>query len=133
NDGMAPSQANIGHYDRKEFVSTSRRPTVLPDSSLDDDSEVDYRPGEKPSYVAKTPSRPKSYNQSCLKRHDTVQWEDENTLPKCRDSPEIQQLRGQFEQYSQVLTSISSRVDDLVDTATISANENTTVKPPESD
>src|SRR5208282_712329 len=28
---------------------------------------------------------------------------------------------------------ISNRVDDLVDTVTISANENTTVKPPESD
>ena len=67
NDVTAPSQANLGHYDRQEFVSTSRRPTVLPDSSLDDDSEVDYRPGEKPSNVAKTPSRPKSYKQSCLK------------------------------------------------------------------
>ena len=105
----------------------------MPDSSLDDDSKVDFRPGEKPSYAAKTPSRPKPYNQSCLKRHDTVQWEDENTLPKCRDRPEIQQLRGQFEQYSQVLQSISNRVDDLADTVMIGANEQTSVKLPETD
>ena len=92
-DVVASSQSNLGHFDKQEFVSTGRRPTVLPDSRHDDDSEVDFRPGEKPSYAAKTPSRPKPYNQLCLKRHDTVQWEDENTLPKCRDNPEIQQLR----------------------------------------
>ena len=68
-----------------------------------------------------------------FKNHYLVQWEDENTLPKCRDSPEIQQLRGQFEQYSQVLPSISNRVDDLVDTVAIGASEQTSVKPPESD
>src|SRR5208282_728728 len=119
NDVVAPSQADICHFDRREYVSTGRRPTVLPDSGLDDDSDVGYRPGEKPSYAAKTPRRPKPYEQSRSKRHDTVQW-DENTLPKYRDSPEIQQLRGQFEQYSQVLQSISNRVVDqmkaLIDT-----------------
>src|SRR5208282_5291441 len=48
-------------------------------------------------------------------------------------SPEIQQLRGQFEQYSQALQSISNPVDDLADTVMIGANEQTSVKPPETD
>src|SRR5208282_1393676 len=82
NDVVAPSQADVCHFDRRDYVSAGRRPTVLPYSSLDDDSDVGYRPGEKPSYVAKPPYRSKPLKQSRSKRHDTVQWEDENTLHK---------------------------------------------------
>jgi hypothetical protein len=131
-DVVASTHTEVGCFDRRDYVPSDRRPTILPDSSLDNDSDDGNRPERKQSYAAKTPLRPKPYKQSCLKKHDTVQC-DENTLLKCRDSPEIQQLRGQFEQYSQVLQSISNRVDDLVDNATTGARENTSVKPPESD
>src|SRR5208282_1100780 len=129
---VASTHTEVDRFDRRDYISSDRRPTVLADSSLDDDTDNENRPERKLQYAAKTPRRPKPYEQSRSKRHDTVQW-DENTLPKYRDSPEIQQLRGQFEQYSQVLQSISNRVDDLADTVTISTNENTTVKPQESD
>jgi hypothetical protein len=76
-DIVASTRTEVGHFDRRDRTPSNRRPIVLPDSSLDDDSDDENRTERKQSYAAKTPSRPKSYNQSCLKRHDTVQWEDE--------------------------------------------------------
>src|SRR5208282_5914218 len=61
NDVVAPSHADVCHFDRRDYVSAGRRPTVLPDSSLDDDSDVGYRSEEKPSYAAQTPYRSKLF------------------------------------------------------------------------
>src|SRR5208282_910423 len=73
---------------------------------------------------AKTPYRPKSHS----KTQSTVQ-NDKDTA----HNNEMQYLRGQFEQYAQVLQSLSNRVEDLTDTVTAAPLEQTAVKQTETD
>ena len=54
---------------------------------------------------------------------------DENTA----HNNEMQYLRGQFEQYAQVLQSLSNRVEDLTDTVTAVSLDETAVKQTETD
>jgi len=105
-DVLTSTQSVFDHSHRREYVSPSRRPTVMSDSSDDVDTDVENRRGGKQSYVSKTPCRPKSHS----KNQSTVQYD--------KDTPsnvEMQYLRGQFEQYAQVLQSLSNRVEDLTD------------------
>src|SRR5208282_578478 len=78
NDVVASTHTEVNRFDGRDCISTDRRPNVLADSSLDDDTDNENPPERKQSYAAKTPRRPKPYNQSCSKRHETVHWEDEN-------------------------------------------------------
>src|SRR5208282_64019 len=62
----------VDRFDRRNHISSDRRPTVLTDSSLDDDTDNDNRSERKLPYAAKTPRRPKPYEQSRSKRHDVT-------------------------------------------------------------
>src|SRR5208282_4557541 len=124
-DVLTSTQSVFDQSHRREYVSPSRRPTVLHDSSDDDvDTDVENRRGGKQSFVTKTPCRPKSHSKS----QSTVQY-DKDTL----NYVEMQYLRGQFEQYAQVLQSLSNRVGDLTDTVTAAPLEQTFVKQTETD
>src|SRR5208282_4494392 len=118
-DVFASTQTALDHSHRREYVPPGRRPTVLTDSSNDDDTDIENRPGGKQSYAAKTPCRSKPHSKS----QGTVQ-NDENTA----HNNEMQYLRGQFEQYAQVLQSLSNRVEDLTDTVTAAPLDQTAVK-----
>ena len=123
-DVFASTQTAFDHSHRREYVPPGRRPTVLTDSSNDDDTDIENRPGGKQSYAVKTPCRSKPHSKS----QGTVQ-NDENTA----HNNEMQYLRGQFEQYAQVLQSLSNRVEDLTDTVTAAPLEQTAVKQTETD
>src|SRR5208282_85886 len=123
-DILTSTQSVFDQSHRREYVSPSRRPTVMSDSSDDVDTDVENRPQGKQLYVSKTPCRPKSLSKS----QSTVQYDKDTP-----DNVEMQHLRGQFEQYAQVLQSLSNRVEDLTDTVTAAPLEQTFVKQTETD
>ena len=95
-DVLTSTQSVFDHSHKREYVSPSRRPTVMSDSDVDTD--VENRRGGKQSYVSKTPCRPKSHSKS---QSTEVQYD--------KDTPsnvEMQYLRGLFQQYAQVLQSL---------------------------
>ena len=111
------TQAGASHFDRHEYVLPCHRP--INDSSTDDDTDVENRPGGRQSYAVKTPRMPKKHSHM----QDTIQNNGDMS-----QNIELQNLRGQFEQYAQVLQSLSNRVEDLTDTVTAAPLEQTAVK-----
>ena len=54
NDVVASTHTEVDRFDRRDYISLDRRPIVLADSSLDDDTDNENRPERKQSYAAKT-------------------------------------------------------------------------------
>jgi hypothetical protein len=122
NEMLASTQPGASHSYNREYVLPSRRPTV--DDSTDDDTDVENRPGGRQSYAVKTPRMPKTHSNMQV----TMQNNEDTS-----QNLELQNLRGQFEQYAQVLQSLSNRVEDLTDTVTAVPLDQTAVKQPETD
>ena len=62
-DVLTSTQSVLDQSHRREYVSPSRRPTVMSDSGDDVDTYVENRRGGKQSYVSKTPCTPKTHSK----------------------------------------------------------------------
>src|SRR5664279_5411931 len=110
-------------FQPSHVVDVHDRISRVRDSSSSDDDQ----PSGKHLRAAKTPFN----TPYIVKKHSTVHHK--NVLPDCHDAREIEQLRGQFDQYGQVVQSLSNRLDDFIDSVVINTPQHTTVKQPENE
>src|SRR5664279_5411293 len=111
-------------FQSSHVVDVHDRIFRVSDSSSSDDDQ----PSGKHLLAAKTPFK----TPSNVKKHSTVHH-NKNVSPDCHEAREIEQLRGQFDQYGQVVQSLSNRLDDVIDSVVVNTPQHTTVKQPENE
>src|SRR5664279_2031038 len=111
-------------FQPSHVVDVHDRISCVHDSSSSDEDQ----PSGKHLRAAKTPFN----TPYTVKKHSTVHH-NKNVSPDCHEAREIEQLRGQFDQYGQVVQSLSNRLDDFIDSIVVNTPQHTTVKQPENE